>query len=622
MDKLTLAAIILAVAIVSVGATILLYDDTESYKISYELDGGTLDEQVPTKYTPGQYLKIASPDKDDCIFNGWYLDSTYTNPFDGYTIDMTGDITLYASWSDNLSGHTVTLTKSGYFDRGFNSYTISGDLTFTYLYYNPDKESYFIENADNTTYTYKYIGRSYSESTTNTYWNDDIDGDWVDLGEDTISVVIDGVEVQKECDVLRLVYSNTSTEKRWETQWIGDGWIPYKIVYYYSVSTWIEKYELQIEYTYKSDGYVEIPSNCNIDVIEGHGITVTGNDSPYKLGETATLTANVSDDVTFSGWYDENFVLLSTDKTYKFIVGGNVTIYAMNSNSEEDKVFESDTLVNLNIDGELINATYTITNADSLESFTSSSDTFTFDDAGMYRIVGVGENKSIFYIAKVTGDVTRTFEWKYDKHTYTIELDIDYDDLQYARDLYPASKRCQDSSHVRDKTFVTWSYTDEVMAPYMAELVEKLCTEFNKNYKTANEVDLLGFLLSFTQYIEYQSDEEYMGVEEYWKFPLETLYDQGGDCEDTSILFIALAHECRSVYSMNYKVALQLLPGHMAGAVKISSSIKASTNPSGYIYGETTVIGYSLGEIPDTMKDYFTSERYYKQKYCTTVEID
>ncbi len=619
-DKSIFVIITLAIAISCVAGALVFYDDTESYSISYEVDGGTLGDNSPTKYTPGQYLKIPTPDKEDCVFNGWYLDSACTTLFNGYTIDMTGDITLYAQWSDNLSGHTVTLTKSGYFDRGLSSYEISGDLTFTYLYYNDDKGSYFIRNSDNTTYTYKYIGnRDYSESTSSTYWSSEIEGTWTELGNETITLTINGVETQKECEVVRLTYANGATE----TQWIGDGWIPYQIVYYYGISSWVEKYEMKIVYTYQSDGIVTIPSDCEITVIEGNGVDVSGNNGPYKLGESVTLTAKVSDGFTFSGWYDENFTLLSNNETYKFVVGGSQTIYAMNTKTV-DIEFASDTEVSLNIEGNLINATYTITNIDTMDTVTSADDRYIFQDGGSYRIVGNDSNgATIFYNAKVTGDVKRTFDWTYDNNDYSISIEIDYDDLLYTRDYYSVKERAQQNSHTRDKTFVTLSYENETMAPYMTELVGLLTTELNKNYKTVSETTLLGYLLAFTQYIEYQTDEEYMGTEEYWKFPLETLYDQGGDCEDTSILFIALAHQCRSEYGMSYDVALQLLPGHMAGAVKLNSgSGKYTTNPSGYIYAETTTIGYYLGEIPSTMSSYFTNSRYYSNGYSATVEID
>jgi len=362
-----------------------------------------------------------------------------------------------------------------------------------------------------------------------------------------------------------------------------------------------------------------------VDVVTGKGITVTGNESPYRLGQTATLTATASSDTTFSGWYDENMTLLSTSAKYSFVVGGSQTIYALND-SAVDVTFQADEESNLNID-DFQDASYTIINVDSQDKTESTSDTYVFDDGGVYSIlVTESDGDKSYYLAKVEGDVTRTFTWKYDRTTYTIDLDIDYDDFLYSRSYYSVDKRCMDSSstHARDKSFVTLSYTDEVMAPYMDELTDLLIEELQEKYTTISETVLLNYLLAFTQYIEYQSDEAYMGVEEYWKFPLETLYDQGGDCEDTSILFAAIAHECREKLGMSYSVGLQLLPGHMAGAVKLSGSSKGmSTNPYGYVYAETTSSSYSLGEIPDSMKDYFTNSKYYGTSgYCVLEEIE
>ena len=48
------------------------------------------------------------------------------------------------------------------------------------------------------------------------------------------------------------------------------------------------------------------------------------------------------------------------------------------------------------------------------------------------------------------------------------------------------------------------------------------------------------FVISFVQDLPYTSDDVTTGFDEYPRFPYETLYDNGGDCEDTSIL--ASAH--------------------------------------------------------------------------------
>ena len=588
------------------------------YNISYELNGGTASREMPSKYSPGDPLEIPSPKNEGLVFAGWALDEGLTIAFNGDTSDFSTDITLYAAWNENLSGHTMTMTKQGYYDRGYNSYYISGELTFTYLYYDDERNSYFIRNDSVTTYDYKYIGNSYTETSSDLYWGSERETTEEYLGEDTIQVQKDGAIVDKVCSVYRLTYPSGATE----TQWIADGWIVYKIVSEYSAFS-VFDIHYYVEYYYKSDGFVVIEDDCDITVVEGEGITVEGNESPYRLGQTATLVAK-TDGVVFSGWYDENMNLLETSKEYKFVVGGSRTLYAMN-NTSYDETLASDTLIDLNDKFGMNNATYVITNTDTGDVTTSDDGQYMFEDGGVYSVVAKEDDgTSKIFNVMVTGGVTRTFEWKYDRENYTITMDINYEDLLYARGIYSADKRMQASDHVRDQTFVTYSYTDSTMAPYMSELVDELISAYQSKHSTINEVDFLGYLLAFTQYIEYQSDEEYMGVTEYWKFPLETLYDQGGDCEDTSILFVAIAHECRDKVGMSYKVALQLLPGHMAGAIELSSgSGKYSTNPYGYIYGETTTADYAIGDIPSTMKEYFVDQqkKYYSNGYSVTVLI-
>ena len=100
----------------------------------------------------------------------------------------------------------------------------------------------------------------------------------------------------------------------------------------------------------------------------------------------------------------------------------------------------------------------------------------------------------------------------------------------------------------------------------------------------------------------YEDDSVYMGYEEYWKFPLETLYDHGGDCEDTSILLASLTE------AMGYDASLLLFPGHMATGIHIDGDYPdldgfylRSDPDTVYYYCETTSTGYMVGQIPSSV---------------------
>ena len=94
--------------------------------------------------------------------------------------------------------------------------------------------------------------------------------------------------------------------------------------------------------------------------------------------------------------------------------------------------------------------------------------------------------------------------------------------------------------------------------------------------------------LDFVQSMEYQSDEVFMGHVEYWKFPLETLCDQGGDCEDTAILYSSL------MKAMGFDTVLIIVPGHMASGILLSGETT-------YRYCETTSNQFEVGVKPSTV---------------------
>jgi hypothetical protein len=96
--------------------------------------------------------------------------------------------------------------------------------------------------------------------------------------------------------------------------------------------------------------------------------------------------------------------------------------------------------------------------------------------------------------------------------------------------------------------------------------------------------------------IEYESD----GDEEWPKYPVESLYDGKGDCEDFAILGAAI------LKVMGYDVALLFLPGHAALGVAGADEIPGDYiehDSRRYYYCKMTGDGWQIGELPEEYKE-------------------
>ncbi|HPS89866.1 MAG TPA: hypothetical protein PLC35_07845, partial [Methanosarcina vacuolata] len=102
------------------------------------------------------------------------------------------------------------------------------------------------------------------------------------------------------------------------------------------------------------------------------------------------------------------------------------------------------------------------------------------------------------------------------------------------------------------------------------------------------------------QSLNYTSDLESSGYDQYPRFPYETLYENGGDCEDTSILSVAILQE------MGYDAVLLELPEHMALGIKCNNEYRGRSfeyEGSNYYYLETTGSDWQIGEVPEEYAD-------------------
>lgn len=174
--------------------------------------------------------------------------------------------------------------------------------------------------------------------------------------------------------------------------------------------------------------------------------------------------------------------------------------------------------------------------------------------------------------------IERTFTWNTSGHTSTITLEI-------PRELYDHYRSQPHPAAANPDTLAAYAISEQDRQ-YLHELVNILkdASSF-KSYAARNDYRNV---VAFVQSIAYAADQS-----EYWKYPVETLADGNGDCEDTAILTAALLKE------MGYDVAVVFLPEHAAVAVTCE-------NCNGYYYPlegkryyflETTGTGFPLGTM-------------------------
>ena len=135
---------------------------------------------------------------------------------------------------------------------------------------------------------------------------------------------------------------------------------------------------------------------------------------------------------------------------------------------------------------------------------------------------------------------------------------------------------------------------------YITNIVEAL--ESAAENKGFSKYETVEYVISFVQSLPYTVDSVDTRWDEYPRYPIETLFDRGGDCEDTSILVAALLDE------MGYDVCLLILENeeHCAIGIAGGEGIYGSyyrVDDTKYFYVETTGEGWEIGELPSSIND-------------------
>lgn len=142
--------------------------------------------------------------------------------------------------------------------------------------------------------------------------------------------------------------------------------------------------------------------------------------------------------------------------------------------------------------------------------------------------------------------------------------------------------------------FNFWGYVeDETDDQYIKLLANEFTTIAENN--NMSETEKIYLAVTFVQSIDSKKDIDSRNVNEYPRFPIQTLWDRQGDCEDKSTLL------CSLLISMGYDSILIRSDNHMA--VGLAGTFEGNCfihDDKKYYFIETTVQNKKIGELPDS----------------------
>lgn len=179
-------------------------------------------------------------------------------------------------------------------------------------------------------------------------------------------------------------------------------------------------------------------------------------------------------------------------------------------------------------------------------------------------------------------DETKEFVWYYNGINHSF--------------IYNGSNELYD--YYLNKNHSRVDYNQYALSEYDRWAVKELADYFKEYGRHLNhtEEQITANVISFVQSINYTTDFETKGVEDYPRYPIETLAEGTGDCEDTVILAAAILEE------LGYDSVLILLPEHMALGIRDTGNYSGQYyeyDGQRYYYVETTSYGHNVGFVPE-----------------------
>lgn len=341
----------------------------------------------------------------------------------------------------------------------------------------------------------------------------------------------------------------------------------------------------------------------------------TSGSGRYDYKNTATLTTSLKSGYNFDGWYIDG-TCKSTSTAYNLEVTKNQTVQARYSIIHDASFYSTtsypkvgsqvDFAVKYSV--EISSYTWTFTDVynggtpegswtESLSSFSFKLNEPTYVE--ITRTVNYTDGTTYSYTTRVTVDSTetRTLSWKYQASEWysfitdflainnkSAQIDVDIPFKKYAE--YRNSTVV--SRHLSNDVYSYVTVNDPIMQTLIVTLSEK--TSGMSDLERANCV------LKLVQSIEYKYDDDTRGQSDWFKYPIETLWDMNGDCEDHAILYATLmeglGYDTVLFYVYCYDSNGTLTAAHLATGLDVSGGSGKSLTYNGteYYYCEATAI--------------------------------
>lgn len=537
------AAVIAIIAMIAASAIEASEDEDESvestdvYTITYRTNGGYMDPYAPDSYVHGSYMPLPMAFREGYLFAGWCTESGLTNPIGGIPSSLAGHVILYAKWvDDDRVGTGWTMKVDGSYNNGATA--VSGSVTYRYVY---DDDGTILLTTENDIH-YRWSEGDSTDDRNLASW---------------ITNLTYG---------FRYAYTDRSTDVRltvWEDQdgnriWVRDLIVLVKIETQVDrdgiiTQTLVDEFEFTPDIGYTPQVRSEYP------------ITVDGI-GPAEIGKDLTLTA-VGDG--FKGWL-LNGKLVSEERTCTFKHITHCDVITATSDFDFQTVTHGTEISDLGFGGSRITDSdgNVVTDLSKLEP-------------GMYTAVKTANGATEVLRFVMEDRKEFSLQWEFEGREYSMSITLLYS--QMASDLY--------GNEYMPRFFQKSQSHIEAFHSYNDAILRGIASELRSMGVGMDERTYAEFVLRFVQTIPYLEDMETRGIEEYWKFPMETLWDGGGDCEDKTILYDTLMGIC------GYRVAFVMFKDHAMSAVTVDGpgEVVIVDNYT-FVMAETTWPQFSLGQ--------------------------